>query len=1105
MNPPQSYDKELWAFAAEARGELAPGTARTWASRAKRRVLGAPAQIQLSEHPAGWKHIKSSLKKIGELIESGSHDWQVRQLATAITAPVPSKNPTAEIAAIYNWVRKNIRYRYDPLDLEMLQSATRTVKERAGDCDCLTILIGSLCRSIGHNVLIRAVGSSKTAPEHVSAVVFDRQRWINCDPVLEPSGNITGPGTFAAYATGPATYWNVKGKKMLGSKPTLFETKNLLPGNAIEAGSLPAAADRRYSHEHRSTYGLGTYKGCRASDSYSYLSGKSDDLPIYPAGNDLAFWFSIGKPLKTKKGSFLTIIKNFFRLSDPPPTGKVSTHTLYIYHPDSKWRKNSLIDKDKARFLYRRILAGKKLNFTEWAGMELLILEAQADLKDPKYIGYPPLFLPEFQYRWLHGHKTPESTNWLNKVGAALKQYAPDAIIALSSLIPVYGPLIAFAETQAFKIAQGEKLDLEELALDAAKIGLKNIPLPPAITTITDTIKNLDLPAGLDLNQIKTIAIDTIKDTIKDIDLPAGLDLENIDTYKQIYQDATAGKDYAVKALKKLIKIAKDPSDTGKTVKALLTTAKTQKSKAPTQPTSPKPTQKSKPIDQLPEVKDMAANIETLTKIALADRRAKRDLARRHAAAKARIEKQVKAIRATRKIARAETVKLLNTAKIKKGKISLGSLGLKPTITFSLGYFGDLATTKAAARRAYDAIIKFTAAKGKPPEWPLNEVRAFQILDGKLARDGLYGPSGAAALKWYLGITPPPVAIAYRKYPITWTPPTQTAPAPAPTPTPAAIPSPTPTPTPTPPPSLTDAIRRSAQAAVDAVREFVKSKGRPPEIALAAVANFQKLTAPSEKSDGLWGPITAKRAAYILAPQTVPPVAPAYLRSDTKPIPSPTPTPAPQPTPTPTPTPPPSLTDAIKRSAQAAVDAVRAFIKSKGRPPEIALAAVANFQKLTAPSEKSDGLWGPTTAKRAAYILAPQTVPPVATAYLRSTTKPIPSPTPPPPSPTPTPTPQPTPTPAPQPEPQPKPQPQPQPQPKPPSPTPKPKPKIKAADIPPIQALIYEIKFAAIRGDQALCQCLKRDLAAKTKQATAKTKTKQSNLWPLLAIVATSI
>ena len=948
MNPPQSYDKELWAFAAEARGELAPGTARTWASRAKRRVLGAPAQIQLSEHPAGWKHIKSSLKKIGELIESGSHDWQVRQLATAITAPVPSKNPTAEIAAIYDWVRKNIRYRYDPLDLEMLQSATRTVKERAGDCDCLTILIGSLCRSIGHNVLIRAVGSSKTAPEHVSAIVFDRQRWINCDPVLEPSGNITGPGTFAAYATGPATYWNVKGKKMLGSKPTLYETKNLLPGNAIEAGSLPPAADRRYSHEHRSTYGLGTYKGCRATDSYSYLSGNSNP-PIYPFWSSHAFALIYDGPAPNHRLNFHAYM---FRLDDPPPKGKITKLNWTIEHPD--FAKNSRMSPAQAKFIIHKIKANKKLTFQELAGFGLLNMEAAPNSTWPK----PPEkgSLDEQEKLWRKGNP---KKNLLEKFGETLHNIAPGAIMEITKLIPGYGKTLAKIEK-----------------------------------------KILSLEKGITPDNIKKIAIDTAKETLKDIDLPAGLDLENIDTYKQIYQDATAGKDYAVKALKKLIKIAKDPSDMGKTVKALLTTAKTPKSKAPTHTTSPEPTPQSKTIVQLPEVKDMAANIETLTKIALADRRAKRDLARRHAAAKARIEKQVKAIRATRKIARAETVKLLNTAKIKKGKISLGSLGLKPTITFSLGYFGDLATTKAAARRAYDAIIKFTAAKGKPPEWPLNEVRAFQILDGKLARDGLYGPSGAAALKWYLGITPPPVAIAYRKYPITWTPPTQTAPAPAPTPTPAAIPSPTPTPTPTPPPSLTDAIRRSAQAAVDAVREFVKSKGRPPEIALAAVANFQKLTAPSEKSDGLWGP---------------------------------------------------------------------------------------------------------TTAKRAAYILAPQTVPPVATAYLRSTTKPIPSPTPPPPSPTPTPTPQPTPTPAPQPEPQPKPQPQPQPQPKPPSPTPKPKPKIKAADIPPIQALIYEIKFAAIRGDQALCQCLKRDLAAKTKQATAKTKTKQSNLWPLLAIVATSI
>ena len=270
--PPYSDRQMRWAFAAERRGQLPPGTAELWANRNKRR-FGDLAVTTVTEHPAGWQHSKASIKKIGELIQEGSVNPLVRQVAVRITAHLPSKQPTQEIEAIYQWVRSNIRFRYDPIGMEWLQAADRTLKERAGDCDCITILIGSLCQSLGHRALTRTVGASKYAPEHVSALIWDRKRWISLDPVLEGPGD-TGqpkPGNFAAHAEGPAIVWDLEGKKMLGNlgvKPTAQELQLWQFSPAFRVETAAPTPDRRYSRAHTPTFGSFGVRYCSSEPSY---------------------------------------------------------------------------------------------------------------------------------------------------------------------------------------------------------------------------------------------------------------------------------------------------------------------------------------------------------------------------------------------------------------------------------------------------------------------------------------------------------------------------------------------------------------------------------------------------------------------------------------------------------------------------------------------------------------------------------------------------------------------------------------------------------------------------------------------------------------------
>lgn len=170
------------------------------------------ANVTLTNHPAGIAHTKATIRKMAELTRKYSRTFPIRSLATRITHDVPSKQRRQEIEAIYKWLRDNIRYRQDPVDIEWLQTPERTVKEMAGDCDDIATLGTSLCEALGHPTRFITVGPAHNRQAHIAAQCFDGYDWITLDPVLEPPANSTAPrpdlGKFGRTATGAARYWN---------------------------------------------------------------------------------------------------------------------------------------------------------------------------------------------------------------------------------------------------------------------------------------------------------------------------------------------------------------------------------------------------------------------------------------------------------------------------------------------------------------------------------------------------------------------------------------------------------------------------------------------------------------------------------------------------------------------------------------------------------------------------------------------------------------------------------------------------------------------------------------------------------------------------------
>ena len=141
---------------------------------------------QLSDQP-GWikrirfepgtstqEKLKIVSKLINSLIQHGKRDRTVRETALKIIRAynVKSKDHVGEIRACQNWVQREIHYVFDIAGVETLQTPRRVLIERAGDCDCSSILLSSLLASIGYEVgvvLLDVDGSRKIS--HAQACV----------------------------------------------------------------------------------------------------------------------------------------------------------------------------------------------------------------------------------------------------------------------------------------------------------------------------------------------------------------------------------------------------------------------------------------------------------------------------------------------------------------------------------------------------------------------------------------------------------------------------------------------------------------------------------------------------------------------------------------------------------------------------------------------------------------------------------------------------------------------------------------------------------------------------------------------------------------------
>ena len=151
-------------------------------------------RIQIVRVRRGTDGTLTTAKIIGQLIRAGAKDFYVRQKAIEVfrTYGVRPKNRMGEACALFDFVKRNVRYTRDIFRVELLHSARRMLELRAGDCDDMTILLGALLLSTGHPVRLVLAGFRKNQPHvysHIYPEVNVSGRWIAIDATMnKPMG-----------------------------------------------------------------------------------------------------------------------------------------------------------------------------------------------------------------------------------------------------------------------------------------------------------------------------------------------------------------------------------------------------------------------------------------------------------------------------------------------------------------------------------------------------------------------------------------------------------------------------------------------------------------------------------------------------------------------------------------------------------------------------------------------------------------------------------------------------------------------------------------------------------------------------------------------------
>jgi len=143
------------------------------------RLSNATTTLQLI--PDGVPGLRETLALYADMVREYAKNITIRQTAAELVAECPPKNWRCEVNKIFAFVRDDVRYIQDPVNVELAQTPLYTLQRRYGDCGQKSMLLGALLRSIGHPVRFMAIGLEPGVFCHVYLQTKIGPDWVGLD------------------------------------------------------------------------------------------------------------------------------------------------------------------------------------------------------------------------------------------------------------------------------------------------------------------------------------------------------------------------------------------------------------------------------------------------------------------------------------------------------------------------------------------------------------------------------------------------------------------------------------------------------------------------------------------------------------------------------------------------------------------------------------------------------------------------------------------------------------------------------------------------------------------------------------------------------------
>lgn len=162
--------------------------------------------------PRGERGTLHALRLMAAFCKRDAANTELRAVAQKIIEGVAGHDFNSEIRALYSFARDQIKYRKDPVEVERVQDALRTLQFRSGDCDDKVVLLVTLLAVCGHRARLCVSGPVPGKWTHVYCEVATPQGWLPLDPTPEAAQpgwqtNAPAKGIFEIW---PATSANIR-------------------------------------------------------------------------------------------------------------------------------------------------------------------------------------------------------------------------------------------------------------------------------------------------------------------------------------------------------------------------------------------------------------------------------------------------------------------------------------------------------------------------------------------------------------------------------------------------------------------------------------------------------------------------------------------------------------------------------------------------------------------------------------------------------------------------------------------------------------------------------------------------------------------------------